>query len=435
MAPIPSTSSGGGGRVRVDAQTASNLADKVASGEKLTAQETKQLQVVLQSPEFKDLFTASERQTLQSFVQGTNPSRPTQELVGKLEGLQKPSEVPQRFESDFTLIRDQLFERTQDSNDRANRAFEYFSKYAERFVEVAGSKQNRGLLQLSKSKDAPETKRASDQDRVALEELADSLPDLRADRLGDRRDKLTADRSQQTNANRGSKPEGPTQSGLPAPEYAQTSLGLQAQRLKFLKVLQDLGFEQIVDQRTGKDGLQLAQELLKARTPAELKNLLHSLSLTAQNFPPASGELLQNGERVAVVPPETLREVSELAVSTRALKVSQNEQAQQPRGEHELSALRAPMPDSRAWMAPVPGQPPPQKMFDWRQAAEERSRRRSSGRDGKLGSGMLWNVLHRFRAPREEESATADSAWDKIAIGAVLVLALTSVLVVALMNL
>ncbi|MBI3184335.1 MAG: hypothetical protein HYZ28_19550 [Myxococcales bacterium] len=107
-----------------------------------------QVQELLRSPGMTDGFNAELKKSIEGFVRGNLKAAPApsvDQLTPDLTRLKNAQEVPARFASDFVVVRDQLIDRQGlTATEKASRAFEFFSRYAERFVTLAGESQRLG---------------------------------------------------------------------------------------------------------------------------------------------------------------------------------------------------------------------------------------------------------------------------------------------------
>ncbi len=116
-------------------------ADK-AKGNAPTEDQLRHLEELLEKPGATDGFSPEVRRSLEGFVRPTAPLAPVETLLPDLQRLGDPRELPARFAADFVLLREQLVDRAGLAGaERADRAFEFFARYAERFVELLESQK------------------------------------------------------------------------------------------------------------------------------------------------------------------------------------------------------------------------------------------------------------------------------------------------------
>ena len=148
----------------------------------------------------------------------------------------------------------------------------------------------------------------------------------------------------------------------------------------FSQALKDQGFAGLQDAHTGRTGVEAGLWVLDAPSPAEAR---------------------ERAKDVQLEPPPDVRRSEQAAPMTPGLY--------QP----------IPAPFIRR---DEQGQP---------LQNDDRDRNRS---ERKLGTRMLWNVLHRFRAGPEEEDAQSEGQWDRMVFGAVLALTGVALAVIALVT-
>lgn len=109
---------------------------RMAQAGQVTASEVKEAQSVINSPELADAFA----QMAQEFTALTGgqgqPLRDVKALRPDTKRLTNAATLPERFLSDLTLVRSQLFDPSLSRSEKAERLFEFFEAYAGRFVEL-----------------------------------------------------------------------------------------------------------------------------------------------------------------------------------------------------------------------------------------------------------------------------------------------------------
>ncbi|MGQ0504338.1 MAG: hypothetical protein ACT4TC_03390 [Myxococcaceae bacterium] len=355
--------------------------------QKLSDAELKSLgQLTTKDP--SDKFSAQSKSSLEGFTSGsTSLLKGVGELVPDLTRLTDPKEISKRFGADFTVLKDQLLDRALDENEKADRAFEFLSKYAERFVELA--------TKSSPVKAGDETSEL--EGRPAPEEVNADEGFIDGEGL----------------ATKGAKQ---TDQQLDGKRMSREDQAKQAHA--FATVAEASGFAEIRDHRTGKTGTELVFELTRAKSVQEFHQRLSEMQVKAAAQAEARAHAENQGS-FAGAPP--VREASETAAPTERrveLEAVQN----RPDG------VRVQPWQSEAGkvvMLPV----------EQRQNELESPSSSTGGSNKRLGSNMVWNLLHRFRGKEQEESALARDVWDKIALGAILFLFGTAILVVILVSL
>ena len=125
---------GGGGA----AMTAAREFLRLARAGQVSPAEVKEAQSVIESPELKDAFAAVAQEFTALTGGGGSPLRDVKALRPDTSRLTDASALPERFLSDLTLVRAQLFDPSLSRSEKAERLFEFFEAYAGRFVELTG---------------------------------------------------------------------------------------------------------------------------------------------------------------------------------------------------------------------------------------------------------------------------------------------------------
>ncbi|QRK10016.1 hypothetical protein JQX13_07930 [Archangium violaceum] len=187
-----------------------------------------------------------------------------------------------------------------------------------------------------------------------------------------------------------------------------------AGRERFQEVLTRHGFGDLRDVDSGRDGVEVALELLEARSPEELKARLSGVRIEPRP------ERLSSEVFLPVVEAHHLARPDSQVAGTPVLQ----EQKDSP---FEAPPERAPPPAVQPGLV-LPGvalaaqgvAPNPEDM-----PASGLERRGSRGR---LGPHMLWNALHGLR-DSPEDSSLLQEKWSQAAFGAVIALAGAALLV------
>ena len=115
----------------------------------LTPHEAVEVRGLFEAPELKDHYTAELKTTLDrigsSATSGTQqPASPVKSLVPSLQQVTDARQLPQQFEKDLAVLKQQLVEHPGLSNKEQNaRLFEFFTNYAERLATmVSGAKES-----------------------------------------------------------------------------------------------------------------------------------------------------------------------------------------------------------------------------------------------------------------------------------------------------
>ncbi|MFT3710712.1 MAG: hypothetical protein QM817_24070 [Archangium sp.] len=109
---------------------------RLAQSGQVTPAEVKEAQQVIDSPELRDAF-AGMAQEFSALSGGSGaPLRDVKALRPDTSRLNDAGALGERFLSDLTLVRSQLFDPSLSRSEKAERLFEFFEAYAGRFVEL-----------------------------------------------------------------------------------------------------------------------------------------------------------------------------------------------------------------------------------------------------------------------------------------------------------
>jgi hypothetical protein len=215
----------------------------------------------------------------------------------------------------------------------------------------------------------------------------------------------------------------------------------QAGRERFQQVLTDNGFTGLRDVNTGRDGVEVALQLLEARSPEELQAKLAEVRIEPgpEMFPSEVSTPVVEEEHITL--PEM--PAAEAPVSREEQVPRERPVQKQPgaAGAAEFDPSEPPpLTPFQAGAQPPPGVVVPPMVSPRTRPGEEvstdpddvpNSGRDRRGTDKRLGAHMLWNVLHRFRDP-PELNAVEREKWSQAAFGAILALVGTTLLVMML---
>ena len=318
-----------------------------------------------------DFNVAGAKPNMEAFVRGRgNGGIPVSELVPNLKHVANLPELAKRFMHDFQVVQNELFGKPDFSgSDKADRAFQFFAAYAEKFVSLATG--------------------------------AEKMPDHEG---GDGQGSMS--------------------------QKALTLEQQKAEARKFLSALNELGFEEMRDPNTGFDGLRSAYILLKSRSQPELERKFNAIVITAEQWPRDEADPLRQQATPGVVDvPDPVRRppVQDLGESARAAKDRRGE-IDRVNGRLDNNMRVQP------WAAEagrVVVQPPQQAL---RNNPDEAVNRYAGTSNKRLGSNMLWNILHRFRDGPEDEAEQKD-VMDRLAFGAALFLVAVAIVVILLVSL
>jgi hypothetical protein len=350
-------------------------------------------------------------------------------LVPDLSRMNELGQLPERFAADMALLRAQLGVPGVPRQEDADQLFQFFVKYAERFVEMAtaveahagtsndgdpnagdGAAKGQGKDGLPKPTRSGEVP-VAEGGLFAGESFGEEMP-LRAGMWTE-------------SAGRPEVPEfaAPTQPASPK----EIQDGIQ----RFTRALGDAGFNQLADARTGQEGAKAAAKLLEAQSPRELKDQAARIDLRPLQQPPTDAR------------PNNVR--AELAAQQQLPSDQARQAAAQNNRANDLS--RPVSVDGRPELRVVPGQNGA-KVQSWAVAAgqvvvradakpdrpEEGFADRLRGSSKRLSARMFWNVLHTFRG-KNEDSTVFQGEWDKLTFGALLLLVGVALAVIALVSL
>lgn len=350
-----------------NAQAAAREIARLGNANQLTFTPNEAIEVkgLFEAPELKDHYTPELKTSLDrigsSPTSGTQqPASPVKSLVPSLQQVTDARQLPQQFEKDLAVLKQQLVEHPGLTNKEQNaRLFEFFTNYAERLATmVAGAKesmkdhnQGGGAGQGGKGA-APETfKLHIPPDMVGPTESLASADMLFAMKSG------------------------------AGPQVALTAAQKASVLKEFEQVLSKAGFAEMRDASTGRSGLDVARELLTMSTAKAVRDAALRANIDVH--------------------------VRMQAHPTSSIKVDPSLAAEAMRADGTLGA-------GRAKNLPALNIDAQDKGRDGR----GRDRRGSDGRI--LGSHMLWNVLHRYRdAPDDPDlAAQQDKALEMMVAAA-----------------
>lgn len=202
----------------------------------LSRDDLAKLEQILEDPALADLFTPEQLavfEKLAGHLLAESPLRDVIDLLPDLEHLVDPRELPERFMTDFMLLKQQLLGQPGLSREeKASRVFEFFARYAERFVVLAGPLR-------------PEPEQVA-------QGLAGKLP--------------------------------PPPAGWGAGVEPLTVADRSALVEKFVRQLEAAGFSGIREKSTGEPAPTVAAQLLQKSMPAEVRAQVAKLSFDAPSW-------------------------------------------------------------------------------------------------------------------------------------------------------
>jgi hypothetical protein len=213
----------------------------------------------------------------------------------------------------------------------------------------------------------------------------------------------------------------------------------QAGHERFREALTEHGFSGLYDVNTGQDGVEVALELLKARSPEELKQKLADVrieprpeTLPSEVSIPVEQHAAPLEHPVAERPatPEQKAHAFEPAAE-RPVQQPKQEQAGFDQKEQPALALQTNAAPQGVVQPPVPGLKGRTDMEVSPNPEDELANRDRRGTNKRLGPHMLWNALHGFRDSPEDTAAKREQ-WSQLAFGAIISL-VGAALVVAML--
>jgi hypothetical protein len=184
----------------------------------------------------------------------------------------------------------------------------------------------------------------------------------------------------------------------------------------FRKALTEHGFGQLRDAKTGKDGVETAMALLEAESPEQLEELAQQVDI--QPGPEMKKEAARAPtQELPKAPEQPRREQKDSQFeATSERRPNNKEQAGRERLAPEAESKSAARSENSKDMQGLVQQGPQRKQFE---DELERLKKDRKGTDKKLGSQMLWNVLHKFR-DEPEMGAVEREKWDQVAFAALM---------------
>jgi hypothetical protein len=328
---------------------AQELARQNGAGQlNLTPVEAVEVRGLFEAPELKDHYTPELKTSLDrigaSATSGTQqPASPVKSLVPSLQQVTDARQLPQQFEKDLAVLKQQLVEHPGLTNKEQNaRLFEFFTNYAERLATmVSGAKesmkdhnQGGGGAGTGGKGGAPETfKLHIPPDMVGpTESLASS-------------DMLFA-----------------MKSGA-GPAVTLTAAQKASVVKEFEQVLSKAGFAEMRDASTGRSGLDVARELLALGSARAIRDAALRANIDVH--------------------------VRLQAHPTSTIKIDPSLAAEAMRADGSIGAAKS----TRLPTLKLEGE-------DASRDDRGKDRRGSNGRI--LGSNQLWNFLHRYRDVPED---------------------------------
>jgi hypothetical protein len=203
---------------------------------------------------------------------------------------------------------------------------------------------------------------------------------------------------------------------------------IQQRAKSFSQLLESFDFDKIHDQTSGKNGVELAHEMLKARSSEDFEKLAQRKELTAEQWPPRSQDDADVPVPAEQYHPGTLGKDPARMKDLGESRPELDRRFESERLTHQVerSRIQASTEINRLILSPLERERRDTRMSDYSDLRD------TFGRMGrKLGSNQLWNVLHQFRSTGAD-SAVEKEKFDQLAFGAICLLALLSLGVIAL---
>lgn len=204
---------------------------------------------------------------------------------------------------------------------------------------------------------------------------------------------------------------------------------------RLLDHARNAGFAQLQDVPTGRDGVQVAQQLLQAETPQQAREQREALQLDAPTWPetPAPQKPAEAPRESATADapkpraPDEARPKSAAAEPPAASPSARPENDDRPREASTFAATDAPQSTATPQGAP-------QLRGEAREAESARAAQARSRTDQRLGKSPLWNVLHLFRddGKQDRESAAQRDEMNRLVVGMALAMGFLTLMAVIL---
>jgi hypothetical protein len=332
------------------------------------------------------------------------------DIVPDMAKMNELGLIPQRFAADLVLLRAQLSVPGIPLPEQADRLFQFYVAYAQRFVEMANAVEaDAGAMNEGEPGAQDQGKAGSGQPGRKSGEV-----DLRP---------MAALWGENVSVEELVEPP-------PAPPRAYSPEEKATEVRRFTRALQDAGFSEFKDQATGKNGTKAAAELLLAKTPAEVRARAQQIQLRPAQPQQAQQQSAQQQAQLPVHARATVELPAQRVPADAARLVDPARVAAEGRPELRVvdgGALRVQplvVPGSQALSPKELKTDPSGEPFVDRLATTSK----------RLGPRMFWNVLHTFRG-HGEDAAVFQDKWDKLTFGAILLLVGLALAVIVLVSL
>ncbi len=268
----------------------SDLVRKMKGGE-LSPGELIDVKSLLESPEFKDKFSPTDRAVVVRLLSGGGADIPmpaglphrVDDVLPDFQALHRANELPDRFASDLVMVKPQLVDHPALPRDeRANRLVEFLARYIEHFVELSDGRvptqPGQKLALAPVPAPAPESAKLPQMDRAPIQK-------------------------------------------------------------KFVEVARAAGFGEVVDTRSGKSVIDLLPAWLQVTKKEDVRSLLQGYRFDAPTWQGDAGALA----RAMPKAPELPSVASMLQKPDEALHYDKDFRAQPGLGIKVDSAIRGPL--------------------------------------------------------------------------------------------
>ncbi|MFY0528181.1 hypothetical protein ACN28I_35165 [Archangium gephyra] len=216
----------------------------------------------------------------------------------------------------------------------------------------------------------------------------------------------------------------------------------EAGRARFQEVLTEHGFSAMYDVNTGRDGVEVALELLKARSPQELNEKLANVRIEPRpETLPSEVSIPVEQQASPSTLPENERPATQAQKGSPFEPAAEKQIQQQPKPEQaRFDQKEQPAPLALQTNAAPQGvvlPPAPKTQMDPAGSPnpeDEPLKRDRYGTNKRLGPHMLWNALHGLR-DSGEDTAVKREQWSQLAFGAIITLVGAALMIAMLASL
>jgi|GEM_PF-5356984 len=353
-------------------------------------------------PELQDGYIPQPMTDVSAPLKGEGAALPkgVADILPDLTRMSELGQLPQRFASDMMLLRAQLSVPGIPRPEQADRLFQFFVAYAQRFVEMATAVEaDAGAMNQGDPDAHPQDGGAKAKGQAPRLSGEVELSSLWGETVSEVELPAQAPRA-----------------------YTPEEKATEVQR--FTQALREAGFSELRDANTGRDGTRAAASLLLAKSPEAVERQAQQILL--RPAPDAPQQAPARMPDAARLPAEQARSVARPMDSARPPDAARPLSVE---GRPELRLADGGGMRVQPFALPVAQVASP---VDPRaDALDEPLLDRRATTNGRLGPKMFWNVLHTFRG-HGDESAVFQDKWDKLTFGAILLLVLVTLIVVVL---